>query len=493
MGKNIVIAFVSTFSGLEKKDYSYSQDGETRSVSGMLTNEAPIKYFLKEYPAIDQMICLVSGGADRPPVWDSEKSPGFYRVKTEEEMKEKTGGLSPYQYLEAQIRDFAKDKELTFIPISYDERTDDYFSEKILPEILKQIHADDTIYLETTGGFRINVTQMMLLTRILQFQGTQLACAVYSDLNKGKIFDVTDSYRDFDLVNGLNEFSSTGATGLLESYFKQGSAATGTAQKLIDAMRKLTETIMLARISKVDERKSEVEILLQQAEQELEEETSGTSILTVLLPIFRSKYSQISTTPDLIKWCAFNNLIQLAFTLYSDWLPHFIMKEEKIISFKGTLSAEVENKIKKLKFNYSTYILRYIFINQIDGPIYVNALQRSTKDGYVKVIEKIDELRDNPKLSSGDFTYKGSVDADELRKMLQDYAYAVTIRNEMNHASSNEADSSTSDKKDKHEKDRKAYLSNQGYVFDEDKLDIDTLKQFLTDSMNRILELAKRK
>jgi len=173
MGKNIVIAFVSTFSRLEKKDYSYSHDGETRSVSGMLTNEAPIKFFLLEYPAIDQIICLVSGGANNPPIWNPKNSPGYFNVASEEEMLEKTGGLSPYQYLEAQIRDFAKDKELTFIPISYDERIDDYFSEKILPEILKQIHAGDTIYLETTGGFRINVTQMMLLTRILQFQGTQ--------------------------------------------------------------------------------------------------------------------------------------------------------------------------------------------------------------------------------------------------------------------------------------------------------------------------------
>ena len=75
--------------------------------------------------------------------------------------------------------------------------------------------------------------------------------------------------------------------------------------------------------------------------------------------------------------------------------------------------------------------------------------------------------------------------------MLQDFAYAKTLRNEINHALANETDSETSITDDERIQDRKDYLSNQGYVFDEDKLDIDTLKQFLTDSMNRILELAK--
>lgn len=484
MGKNIVIAFVSTFSRLEKKDYSYSQDGETRSVSGMLTNEAPIKFFLREYPAIDQMICLVSGGANNPPVWNPKNSSGFFNVASEEEMLEKTGGLSPYQYLEAQIRDFAKDKELKFIPISYDEKTDDYFSEKILPEILKQIHAGDTIYLETTGGFRINVTQMMLLTRILQFQGTQLACAVYSDLNKGKIFDVTDSYRDFDLVNGLNEFSSTGATGLLESYFKQGSAATGTAQKLIDAMRKLTETIMLARISKVDERKSEVEILLQQAERELEKETSGTSILTVLLPIFRSKYSQISTTPDLIKWCASNNLIQLAFTLYKDWIPKYLIKDSGIITLTNISFEYYENNCRTYTPNVYCWLFETKYVKN-QSKESESTKEMNETDHYVRIIKKIKDLMQE---YQAQIEYMDGIKYQDMVKLLRNYSYASLIRNKMNHALG-DADSAS------FVAERESYLCglrSAKYIVDEDRLDVSYLKEFLISAMDQILDLANR-
>ena len=483
MGKNIVIAFVSIFGysfDINKEPDAYKYGKEDKFVTGRQTNEAPLKYLLTEYKDIDQIICLVSDLAGKAP---------------DETKREKHGNQSPYDYLSGQIALFegAQGKENLFDRVDYKETEKDYFSRTIIPEILQRIHPGDTIFLETSGGQRNNVTQMMLLARILTYQGTKLKCAVYSDFfsKEKEIYDVTDSFRDFDLVNGLNEFGSTGATGMLESYFKDTVASSKTVVELVQAMKELNETIILGRISKIQNKSANMKKKLESAKNELDTQKDNP-ILAVLLPIFRNKYEQLSSTPELIKWCAANNLIQLAFTLYSDWLPHFIMKEEKIISFTGTLSDEVENKIKKLKFNYSTYILRYIFINQIDGSIYVKALRHYTKDGYVKVIEKLDELSDSSKRAIGDFTYKDSVENGDLKKMLQDYAYAVTIRNEINHASSNEADSLTSITEDKKIQDRKDYLSNQGYVFDEDKLDIDTLKQFLTDSMNRILELSKR-
>ena len=81
--------------------------------------------------------------------------------------------------------------------------------------------------------------------------------------------------------------------------------------------------------------------------------------------------------------------------------------------------------------------------------------------------------------------------ADDLRPVLEDFAYAKTIRNELNHALSNEADSATVTKDDQREQDRKAYLRNKNYQFDEDKLDVETLRQFLIVAMDRLLELAQ--
>ena len=488
MGKNIAIAFVSVFTGFKTDVYTYQKGGESKSVSGMLTNEAPIKYLLREYPKIDgarmdEILCLTSTKTLEVPVWNPD------RIKnvTEEEFHRLTGDQSPFDYLASRINAFVKEcgiPSVTVTKIEYNEAEDDYFSITIIPEILKRISEDDTVYLETTGGFRINVTQMMLLTRILTYQGTQLACAVYSDFQKKKTFDVTDSYRDFDLVNGLNEFGSTGATGMLESYFKEAFASSPTARELVQAMKALNETIILGRIARIQERQKAVEQKLEAAKGELQQEGSNP-LLAVLLPIFENKYNQLRNTPEIIKWCAANHMIQLAFTLYSDWLPHFIMEEAKIITFAGTLRDDDWEKICTQKINPSAYKLKTFFICQATW-------EKSTGDGYVRVLKNLPSLIEGSKRGKGLFRYKNGMNADDLCPILEDYVYAKTIRNELNHALSNEADSATVTKDDQWEQDRKAYLRNKNYQFDENKLDVETLRQFLIDAMDRLLELAQR-
>lgn len=547
----------------------------------MLTNEAPLKYLLSIYPKINEIICLVSKEANTPPKWNPEK----FKDETEDNfLKQTRKGLSPYAYLKAQISDYTetlskngfREKEIKFTPIKYENSDDKCFSDTIYPTILKNVNPEDKIFLETTGGSRYNVIQMMFLTRILAYQETKLICAVYSDFQSKKIFDVTDSYRDFNLLNGMNEFRSTSETGMLMEYFTDKAA-----KELIEAMKNLTETIMLANISKIEERKSKVKELLDNAENK----ASGNSKLAFLLPIFKHKYSQISTTPDLIKWCASNKLIQLAFTLYADWIPHYIMAEKGIITLKGKLSKEEKDKIEKSQFNTSSYLLKNTFINQIEIFLPLKEFDnRQTSDGYVKVIEQLDELRkDSRKLEkldrkikeleslgnqddelerckqlfkktaerwtirrkcenlrkqikkmeskgkTGDkldslkkqlekfenllkkrntkkkpgqqntdgeedikyFSYKETIKSEEMQKMLLDYAYAVTIRNKMNHASSNAADSKTSNvdgqKKEQKKVSREEYLTHYGYEFE---INIEILTKFLNDAMEHIESLA---
>ena len=483
MGKNIVIAFVSVFTGYQTAGYAYQIGGETKSVSGMLTNEAPLKYLLREYPGMDEILCLTSTATREAAVWNSARNKNI----TKEEFDNATGNQSPFDFLKTRINAFVEESGLPAVniePIDYTESEDDYFSRTIIPEILKRISEDDTVYLETTGGFRINVTQMMLLTRILTYQGTRLACAVYSDFQKKKIFDVTDSYRDFDLVNGLNEFGSTGATGMLESYFKEAFASSPTARELVQAMKALNETIILGRIARIQERQKAVERKLEAAKGELQQEGSNP-LLAVLLPIFENKYNQLRNTPEIIKWCAANHMIQLAFTLYSDWLPHFIMEEAKIITFAGTLRDDDWEKICTQKINPSAYKLKTFFLCQAKW-------EKSTGDGYVRVLKNLPSLIARSKKGKGLFRYKNGMSADDLRPVLEDFAYAKTIRNELNHALSNEADNSSKPADGKWIKQRKEYLSDKGYLFDENKLDVETLQQFLIDAMDRLLELAQR-
>ena len=487
-----VIAFVSVFSNafhLNRSPDKYYYDEDGNCVEGRQTNEAPLKYLLTKHNDINEIICLVSDTANKPPEWKPDNN------LSAEDFLKKMGTKSPYEYLKEQVNQyvmahpelFPKGKTFLFKKVRFKEDKD-YFTRTIIPEILDRVHQDDIILLDTTGGLRFNQTQMTLLAKILTYQGTTLESAVYSEFNKKIIYDVTDSYRDFDLVNGLNEFGSTGATGMLESYFREGAASTETAKALVHAMKKLNEAIILARIPSIQERKNEVEKLLQKAGQELaQEKESGSSILTVLLPIFSIKYSQISTIPDLIKWCAANNLIQQAFTLYADWLPHYIMEEAKIITYTGILSEKDKDHIKKSKTNPSVYKLNNKFF------IHQATWDTSTEDAYVRVLKNLRQLMYQSKNDKENslFRYKDGIKHRDMKKMLQDYAYAKTQRNEMNHALSNEADVETSELNDEKITDRKEYLARKGYLFDEDRLDMAAFRQFLTEAMDHILMLAK--
>lgn len=469
-----VIAFVSVFSPAfdvhnVPDKYYYGEEG--KYVEGKQTNEAPLKYLLTEYKDIDQIICLISDLAGRVP---------------NETKSEQHGTQSPYDYLTSQIALFEGEqgKENLFERVDYKEADEDYFTKKIIPEILQRVHPGDTIFLETTGGFRINITQMMLLTRILNYQGTKLACAVYSDFQKKRIFDVTDSYRDFDLVNGLNEFVSTGATGMLESYF-----TSETAKELVLAMKRLNEAIVLARIPKIQERKEKVEILLEKAEKELaERKDSGNSILTVLLPIFRSKYSQISTIPELIKWCASNNLIQQAFTLYKDWIPEYLIKDTGMITLTNVDPQKYNNHGKAIEPNLYCCIFDNEYIKEQSIHIIEPADARD-KDYYVRIIKKIRDLMND---NADTIRYKKEVTYLDMVVLLRNYSYSALIRNDLNHAIVSSDDIPFI-------KNRRGYLGklkdkdgSKKYIFDEDKLDIAYLKNFLIHAMDQIIELANR-
>ena len=489
-----VIAFVSVFSNAfnihnDPDRYYYGNEG--KYVEGKQTNEAPLKYLLRKHHDIDEVICIVSPEVLVTPEWDPELNKNI----TKECFNLKYKGRSPYGYLEEQIKDFLKkpeegfsaDKSVTFTPIELSKPTYECFENEVIPEIKKIVHPGDFILLETSGGPRINVIQMMFLARMLLYQKTELKGAVYSEYNWGKknrLYDVTKYFYDFDLVSGLNEFVSTGATELLDSYFEKSPSSSDAVEELLSAMNDLNKTIILGRISKIQSKREIVEEKLESAQKELEAQ-KDSPILRILLDQFREKYKSLSTTPELIKWCANNNLIQAAFTLYVEWVPHYILEEAKIITYTFTLTDIDKEKIIDKKTNPSAYILTGFFLCQAYW-------EKSTSDGYVKVLKNIHQLIKQSKKGKGKYRYKPTIAPEKIKKMLEDYAYAKTLRNEINHASSNEAGGRTSAEEDEKVKDRKEYLEKEGYLFDDDSLDINTLKTFLVSSMDQLIDLAKR-
>ena len=116
-------------------------------VEGVQTNDAPVKYLLREHPDISEILCLVTTEAEKK-AWGR-----FQKV---------VGEANP----EVQCHPI-------FIPDGKD------FAQDILPEVISKTQKDDEIFLETTGGFRDAVMYLLLISRALSYAGVKISGAVY--------------------------------------------------------------------------------------------------------------------------------------------------------------------------------------------------------------------------------------------------------------------------------------------------------------------------
>ena len=187
MAKKILL-FVSGNVNLGTEEY-VCPDGSV--VQGGLTNEAPVKYLLKTYPDVRELVCVVTPEAK-----------------------------NAYEELQKRLNAVAAD--LKYVEVPFQESM---HIEQCLPDIMKNINQKDEILLETTGGFRNAVMYMMLLSRLLLYADSPIVQAVYSRRpapgKQGSIEDVSQIIRLFDLINGMQELSSFGSVRTLRQYYGQ--------------------------------------------------------------------------------------------------------------------------------------------------------------------------------------------------------------------------------------------------------------------------------
>lgn len=485
-----IIAFVSLFSRdfnitSEPKKYYYGSDNVS-FVTGRQTNEAPIKYLLSKYNDIDQIICIVSKGTTEP---------------VKEDQKKVVGELPPYDYLKNEILSYTYpnghspvniNKKEFFYQIEYNEKEKSYFGTTILPRLLDLITPDDSVFLETTGGLRDNVTQMMLLTKILTFQGTNLEAAVYSNNYSETIFDVTDSYREFDLMNALTEFKNHGATNLLELYFTNDEKTNESINNLVQSMTELTTAVTLCRTNQLDvnddgNKITKVEKALKEVQDILvQPQNSNIQILKILLPIFKRKFEQLRTTPEQIIWCAKNNLIQQALTLYTDRLQRYIIKTSRLILIKNADDRTRINDLRNSDYvrnkNKDDYALIFddclseSYRQKNDSTVY--SVYEEINDTHSTTIECISVLRKK----SDRYALLDSVSDDEYKSVLRNFCYAQVLRNQLNHAEGSLGKQES----------KSNYLKTLGYKVEIDSLSINDIVKFLDDSMTNLQTVIKK-
>jgi hypothetical protein len=316
---SIVIAFISPFSkppNRESEDVYTLPDDPAKTVSGRQTNEAPIKYLLQRDSSIQKIICICTK-----------------KAKEKEEY-----GISPYEYVKEHLQEVSP--ALECVPVDFEG---DNFEQEVIPKILELVQPDDKIYLETTGGPRNAVSQLILLAQVLEYQKqeTRLLGAVYSNYQTKCIEDVTNDYRVFDLITALNEFQHIGGTALLEKYYQNSKDSDSTVTSLIKAMKEFSECIVLCRTQK----EGLLEDCIKNFQKALSEANNANDpMFRVLLPIFEEKFSFPNSVPDIVRWCLKNNLVLQALTIYNDCIPEYIIEQKKILKVPDNLLLDPETK-----------------------------------------------------------------------------------------------------------------------------------------------------
>ena len=357
-------------------------DGTT--VFGTQTNDAPVRYLLKAHSDIIEVICVAT--------------------KTAQAGVKRLGALLRRDGLTVKV-----------IGVQYDENQN--FAETAIPAIVnKYVQTGDSIYLDTTGGFRNANMYLLLLSRVLTYRGVSTAGAVYSNYQTKRVEDISHLIGMFDLVGGMQELSSMGNVKSLSAYYQ--NTTDSKIKLLVDSMKDLTEAISICQTQNLDEKMDAFNMALNEVE------NCSDPLMCVLIPAFREKFGRSMTMPGIIRWCVENGMIQQALTLYKERIPAYILRDRPDILEASPKAFEGLDKKNYESIEEVCFRERLTRMLQYNPP--QNALSR--------LQQKMEQ--------SGLFQFHCSYMA--MHDILTDYLYIRSIRNMINHAN----DSGTENQKD---------------------------------------------
>ena len=320
-------AAIITFLSLKSKDgkqVNYRVDGSEQIITGVETNDAPVKYLLdksvKEGKKVDRIACIVS-----------------------EEVYAQGKPDSAYNLFQKMVKEYV-DYDIEFVLIPYDFcNLDGLKIEKIATQqekvlsvyrgIANSLENYDEVYIDYTGGFRDTSFLTTVLIRYLEFINVTCKDIVYSNKFEEKLYSLSYIYDMFKLLNAVSQFVETGSGKLLHSVYD--SVEHEPTKNLVKCIQKFSKVIHLCNVKEVEDVIEELTQAIQILEKEyvrMEKQDVRVDMFRELLHVIKKKFYLEGedvqfTYPKLIKWCIDNNLIQQALTLYVEKMPIVYCRE----------------------------------------------------------------------------------------------------------------------------------------------------------------------
>ncbi len=453
MAEKIILFLSDLKPNARPASYTFQGEPDTETVSGTQTNEAPVKRSLRKHPGISQVICFCSTKSQNPVTLTLPNGTA------------RTADQSALEHFSEHIEAFSTDNPVQLVPLDYNPSKS--LEQDLLPDLMKHITSNDSIYLDLTGGMRNDNLNLFLLSRVLNYTGVVVKGAVYSNFETKQVEDMTHLIHTFDLVEGVQDFTSFGNVKKLRAYYGE-PAKDADVEKLLKSMETLIQNITLCRSTTIDSNLKTFSKALNKAKH------CGDPLLEQLLPAFRQKYCKgteenTMTTPELIAWCLDSDMVQQALTLYTERIPAYL-REMKYLTI-GTLEEKAQEKVDRAVKDSHQDETTVIFDKDLLLRGFSLSLPTYSKVPYVKTIERlVDALKETP--------YRLNVPTEQMQHILRDYIYLKMVRNMINHANDHNAEGRRS---------QEAYLVKYGYP-PIDKISVADIRKTLTTALQRLTD-----
>lgn len=335
----VILSFLSDYRPSKETDY-FLPSGETingiSTINGTYTNEAPVKYLI-EKAKIDKpeekikIIFIVSKKVNDEMIFTHD-----YSNAQMAENGKYTGTKNMFDY----YRNILENVELEYICYDFIEdsiiENSKEIANNLYQNISGKIENEKSVYIDYTGGFRDTSYLMVSLIQYLKIVGVDCKCIVYSNFQNKTIYKINYIYRINEILQGANDFISTGSITRLKNYFdkelKDRSPDDVDIEKLLKIKNLLTDidsftkAVSLGQISKLDQCKNNVGKSLTDyaLDSSIEASSLSVNIFSLLLPIIKKSLHIDKDNldyPEVVEWCVEHGYIQQAFTIYVEKMP----------------------------------------------------------------------------------------------------------------------------------------------------------------------------
>lgn len=297
-------------------DYNVVSDSSTVSedtctYKGIQTNDAPVQHLIDEvYRSgynLKKIVCITT-----PKVLDSSAG----------------NGISNYERFQNLAKKYAEsvwnETGIEITNIVYNNETDSPDYDKFYKDLNEESGNLDAFFVDYTVGLRDMSFLMVVAIRFLEFKNIECKKVIYSDFfsNPKKIKCLDSVYNLFQMINGMNEFVSSGTTRQLDDIFQKENP-------LILAIRNFSHATNVGDMAHIDE-------FVHKLAEELEKNTASGNLKDIMISsmneIIRKKIFGVSENLSLIEngridycrlieWCIENKMYQQAATLYIEKIP----------------------------------------------------------------------------------------------------------------------------------------------------------------------------